>query len=97
MRRFHLSKLAVLYLLSVGIALFLIHAFPPPGNIAYLSAYGTFAAWLLTLPWSLLLAPLMWALFHDSQNILFSGLFVVAAGANCYLINRLAGIMHKSD
>ena len=90
MIRFYLGKIvAGVYLLCVGVAVFLIHAFPPPGDIAYLSVDGILAAWLLTLPWSIVLVPLMWSLFHDGQNMIFSVVFVAAAGVNGYLINRL--------
>jgi hypothetical protein len=81
--------IAGIYLLAVGVALFLIHAFPPPGDIAYLSVAGALAAWVLTLPWSFLLVPFMWALFHDAQNLMFSIFFIASASANAYFINRI--------
>ena len=81
--------IAGIYLLAVGIALFLIHAFPPPGDIAYLSVNGVLAVWVLTLPWSLVLVPFMWALFHDAQNLVFSIFFIAGACANAYFIARI--------
>jgi len=72
----------------VGVALFLIHYFPAPGELAHLSTRGLLAAWILTLPWSLMLVPLFWALFHDAQHIFFSMFFVTAAAINSFLIMR---------
>ncbi|MCV5863177.1 hypothetical protein OFN36_29650, partial [Escherichia coli] len=60
--------LVTIYLLLAGAALFLIVAFPPPGDLAYLSVYGLGAIWLLTLPWSMLMILFAWALIHDTQN-----------------------------
>ena len=82
------AVLAVTYLSLVGVAMFLIVAFPPPGEMAYLSVYGLGAVMLLTLPWSLIMIVFIWALVHDAQNIIFLLFFAACAGLNAYLIRR---------
>lgn len=77
-----------LYLLLAGGAMFLISAFPPPGEMAYLSGYGLLVIWLLTLPWSLVMVLFAWALFHDSQNPVFLLFFAGCVAANVYLLRK---------
>ena len=90
MKSKRINVLITIYLLLVGAALLLIVAFPPPGELAYLSIYGLGAIWLLTLPWSMLMILFAWALFHDTQNAIFLLFFAGCAVLNAYLIRRVA-------
>lgn len=83
--------LTVTYLLLAGGAMFLIVAFSPPGEMAYLSVYGVMVIWLLTLPWSLILVLIAWALFHDAQNPVFLLFFASCVVANVYLLRKSFG------
>lgn len=81
--------LITIYLLLVGAALLLIVAFPPPGDLAYLSVYGLGALWLLTLPWSMLMVLFAWALIHDAQNPIFLLFFAGCGVLNVYIARRV--------
>jgi hypothetical protein len=90
------NVLITIYLLLAGAALFLIVAFPPPGELAYLSVYGLGAIWLLTLPWSMLMVLFAWALIHDTQNPIFLLFFAGCAVLNAYIARRITnGIARK--
>ena len=85
-----INVLITTYLLLAGAALFLIVAFPPPGDRAHLGLYGLVAIWLLTLPWSMVMVIFSWALIHDTGNPVFLLFFAGCAVLNAYIMRRTA-------
>jgi hypothetical protein len=84
------------YALLVVAALVLLLRFPPPGDFAYLSAFGLFAIFVLTLPWCLILLPFMWALMHEPQAPLFVAWFVISAIINTFLIWKFVQVLREA-
>lgn len=89
------NKLKKIYLLLVGIAMFLVIVFPPPGRLAYLSVYGLLMLWGLTLPWSLIMVLFAWTWVHDAQNLIFLLMFTGCAALNVYFFGRDAKSQHQ--
>ncbi|HEV2800835.1 MAG TPA: hypothetical protein VGW12_10080 [Pyrinomonadaceae bacterium] len=96
--KFDLSDiLTLIYLLLAGGAMFLIVAFPPPDDMAYLSILGLGAIGILTLPWSSVLVLFAWALFHDTQNPIFLLFFAGCTVLNVYLFRKLVSASNRAS